>query len=67
MYPVEVSKSIYSFLFSLQRIADHTVNIAFSIRSTTGSKTEALQAIEKEKNKKEHAARKAFVQSNKKK
>jgi phosphate:Na+ symporter len=49
MYPVEVSKSIYSVLFSLQRISDHIVNIAFSIRSTTGSKTEALQAIEKEK------------------
>jgi len=49
MYPVEVSKSIYSVLFSLQRIADHMVNIAFSIRSTTGSKTEALAAIEKER------------------
>ena len=49
MYPVEVSKSIYSVLFSLQRIADHIVNIAFSIRSTTGSKKEALQAIESEK------------------
>lgn len=52
MYPVEVSKSIYSVLFSLQRVADHIVNIAFSIRSTTGSKTEALQAIENEKKKK---------------
>lgn len=49
MYPVEVSKSIYSVLFSLQRISDHIVNIAFSIRSTTGSKTEAMQAIEREK------------------
>jgi phosphate:Na+ symporter len=53
MYPAEVSKSIYSVLFSLQRISDHIVNIAFSIRSTTGSKTEALQAIEREKKKKE--------------
>ncbi len=51
MYPVEVSKSIYSVLFSLQRISDHIVNIAFSIRSTTGSKTEALKAIENEKKK----------------
>ena len=58
MYPVEVSKSIYSVLFSLQRISDHIVNIAFSIRSTTGSKTEALQAIEREKKKKENADRK---------
>lgn len=51
MYPVEVSKSIYSVLFSMQRISDHIVNIAFSIRSTTGSKTEALQAIERENSK----------------
>ncbi len=51
MYPVEVSKSIYSVLFSLQRISDHIVNVTFSIRSTTGSKTEAFQAIEKEKKK----------------
>ncbi|NLU33014.1 MAG: Na/Pi cotransporter family protein [Clostridiaceae bacterium] len=53
MYPVEVSKSIYSVLFSLQRVADHIVNIAFSIRSTTGRKSEAFQAIEKEMQKKE--------------
>jgi phosphate:Na+ symporter len=53
MYPVEVSKSIYSVLFSLQRVSDHIVNIAFSIKSTTGSKTEAFQIIEKEMKKKE--------------
>lgn len=53
MYPVEVSKSIYSVLFSLQRVSDHIVNIAFSIRSTTGSKIEAFQAIEREKKKAE--------------
>ncbi|HPW53423.1 MAG TPA: Na/Pi cotransporter family protein [Erysipelotrichaceae bacterium] len=47
MYPVEVSKCVYSVLFSLQRISDHIVNVAFSILSTTGSKTEAMQAIEK--------------------
>lgn len=55
MYPVEVSKSIYSVLFSLQRVADHIVNIAFSIRSTTGSKTEAFKEIEKEMKKLENA------------
>lgn len=48
MYPVEVSKSVYSVLFSLQRISDHIVNIAFAARSTTGSKTEALKAVETE-------------------
>jgi len=67
MYPVEVSKSIYSVLFSLQRIADHIVNIAFSIRSTTGSKTEAMQAIEKEKKKTENVDRKLSLESNVKK
>ncbi|NLB48948.1 MAG: Na/Pi cotransporter family protein [Erysipelotrichia bacterium] len=56
IHPVEVSKSIYSVLFSFQRIADHIVNIAFSIRSTTGSKKEALQSIEIEKEKVELAA-----------
>ncbi|HKM34474.1 MAG TPA: Na/Pi cotransporter family protein [Lachnospiraceae bacterium] len=60
MYPVEVSKSIYSVLFSLQRISDHIVNIAFSIRSTTGSKTEALQAIEREKKETKDADCKPF-------
>lgn len=48
MYPVELSKSTYSVLFSMQRIADHIVNVAFSIRSTTGSKKEALKSIESE-------------------
>lgn len=59
LYPAEVSKSIYSVLFSLRRISDHIVNIAFSIRSTTGSKTEALQAIEREKKKTENTGRKS--------
>lgn len=48
LLPVEISKSIYSTLFSLQRISDHIVNIAYSVRSTTGSKTEALKSIEME-------------------
>ena len=48
MYPVEVSKSIYSVLFALQRISDHIVNIAFSIRSVTGSETEAMRSVEEE-------------------
>lgn len=64
MYPVEVSKSIYSVLFSLQRVSDHIVNIAFSIRSTTGSKTEALQAIEREMKKNESAYRKQAFSRN---
>lgn len=63
MYPVEVSNSIYSVLFSFQRISDHIVNVAFSIRSTTGSKTEALQAIENEKKKRKRRVQITKVKS----
>jgi len=45
LYSVEVSKSLYSVLFSLQRVADHIVNIGFSIRSDTGSKVEAFKSM----------------------
>ena len=48
LYSVDVSKSLYAALFSLERISDHTVNIAFSIRSDTGSKTEAFNLIKKD-------------------
>lgn len=48
LYPAEASKNIYAVLFSLQRISDHIANVAFSIRSTTGDKTEALQAVKEE-------------------
>ena len=47
MYSVEISKSLYSALFSLGRVSDHIVNVAFSIRSDTGSKTEAFQTMKK--------------------
>ena len=47
----EASKSIYAVLLSLQRVADHLVNIGFSIRSDTGSKTEALASLENSKKK----------------
>ena len=47
-YSIEVSKSLYSALFALERVSDHTVNIAFSIRSDTGSKTEAFELLKKD-------------------
>ena len=47
-YSIEVSKSLYSVLFALERVADHTVNIAFSIRSDTGSKTETFEILKKD-------------------
>ena len=49
MYPIEVSKSLYSVLNSLQRVSDHLVNIAFSIQSYTGSKTEAFKRLDKKR------------------
>jgi len=49
MYSVEVSKSLYAVLFAMQRVADHIVNMGFSIRSNTGSKIEAFRKIETEK------------------
>ena len=49
MYSVEVSKSIYSVLLSLQRVSDHILNIAFSIISDTGSETEVFEVLEKTK------------------
>ena len=49
IYPVGVSKPLYSILFSFERILGHIVNITFSNRSTTGSKTEALEVVAKEK------------------
>ena len=48
LYSIEVSKSLYSTLFSFERIAGHIVNIAFSIRSDTGSKADAFETIRKE-------------------
>lgn len=65
LYPVEVSNSIYSVLFSFQRISGHIVNIAFSIRSTTGSKEEAFEAIEREKEKKKIGDYRPSLESNK--
>jgi Na+/phosphate symporter len=51
LYSVELSKSLYSVLFALERVANHAVNIAFSIRSDTGSKTEAFQLMQKDSRK----------------
>ena len=48
MYSIEVSKSLYSVLFALERICDHVVNVAFSIRSETGSKAEAFEIMQRD-------------------
>jgi len=47
MYNVEVSKSLYAAFSSLQRVSDHILNIAYSIRSHTGNKTEALESLKR--------------------
>ena len=51
-YSQAVSKAIYQALFALERVTDHIVNYAFSIRSITGSKADAFEAIEREAGKK---------------
>jgi phosphate:Na+ symporter len=58
MYPIEVSKSLYTALNTLRRVSDHLVNIAFSILSDTGSKTEAFAYLDKSKKKAPAARRK---------
>jgi phosphate:Na+ symporter len=47
LYPVEISKSLYITLNTFQRVSDHLVNIAYSILSETGSKTEAFAQLGK--------------------
>jgi phosphate:Na+ symporter len=54
MYSIEISNSLYSVLFSLERVTAHIVNVGFSIRSDTGSKTEAFELIEKAEKENEH-------------
>lgn len=46
-YSLEVSKSLYATLLSLHRIADHIINVTFSVLSDTGSKTEAFAILKK--------------------
>ena len=54
---VETGTYFYSLITSLERIADHLTNIAFSIKSPSGSQREAMEKIADEQRKKANAVK----------
>ncbi len=58
---VESGTYFYSVISSLERIADHLTNIAFSIKSPSGSQREAMEKIAEEQRKRSHERHKAGV------
>ena len=51
---MESGTHFYSIISSLERIADHLTNIAFSIKSPTGSQREAMEKIAEEQKRRSH-------------
>ena len=51
---VESGTYFYSIISALERIADHLTNIAFSIKSPSGSQREAMEKIAKEQKRRTH-------------
>lgn len=51
---VESGTYFYSVISALERIADHLTNIAFSIKSPSGSQREAMDKIEEEQKRRSH-------------
>ncbi|WP_251548004.1 Na/Pi cotransporter family protein [Pumilibacter intestinalis] len=56
---VECGTHFYAIISALERVADHLTNIAFSIKSPSGSQLEAMEKIAREHAKKRHGANKA--------
>ncbi len=56
---VECGTHFYAVISALERVADHLTNIAFSIKSPSGSQLEAMEKIAREHAKKRHGANKA--------
>lgn len=52
---VECGTHFYAIISALERVADHLTNVAFSIKSPSGSQLEAMQKIAQEQAKKHHA------------
>ena len=52
---VECGTHFYAIISALERVADHLTNVAFSIKSPSGSQLEAMEKIAKEHAKKHHA------------
>ena len=51
---VESGTYFYSIISALERIADHLTNIAFSIKSPSGSQREAMEKISDEQKRRSH-------------
>lgn len=51
---VESGTHFYSIISALERIADHLTNIAFSIKSPSGSQREAMEKIAEEQKRRTH-------------
>ncbi|MDE7158862.1 MAG: hypothetical protein K2N74_04730, partial [Clostridiales bacterium] len=51
---VECGTHFYAIISALERVADHLTNVAFSIKSPSGSQLEAMEKIAKENAKKRH-------------
>ena len=51
---VESGTHFYSVISALERIADHLTNIAFSIKSPSGSQREAMEKIAEEQRRRSH-------------
>lgn len=51
---VESGAYFYSMISALERIADHLTNIAFSVKSPSGSQREAMEKIAEEQKKRSH-------------
>ena len=49
---VESGAHFFAIITALERVADHLTNVAFSIRSTSGSQTEAMAKIAEEESRK---------------
>ncbi len=54
---VESGTHFYSIISALERIADHLTNIAFSIKSPSGSQREAMEKIAEEQKRRTHERR----------
>lgn len=54
---VESGTHFYSIISALERIADHLTNIAFSIKSPSGSQREAMEKISDEQQRRSHERR----------
>lgn len=56
---VESGTHFYSIISALERIADHLTNIAFSIKSPSGSQREAMEKIAEEQKRRSHERKKS--------